>query len=94
MVSDSTDVLLLNLTVRGMGAGGIAVTNSNGTVVAGATVVGSGGVAVDTWGGGNRATLAPSGIAVVDSTVRHWAALPVLPGRYLRGQRGRRGGAQ
>jgi hypothetical protein len=40
--------------------------------VAGATVTGSGGAAVDTWGGGDRATLTSSGNVVVDTTARHF----------------------
>ena len=71
-LSTSTDIVLLNVTVLGMGAGGISVLECNDTVVAGASVTGSGGAAVDTWGGGDRATLTPSGVVVVDTTVRHF----------------------
>jgi len=71
-LSSSSDIVLLNLTVLGMGGGGIAVLECNDTVIAGASVTGSGGTAVDTWGGGDRATLTPSGIVVVDTTVQHF----------------------
>ena len=71
LISDSSDITLLNVSVLGVGETGINVIGSNNTVVAGATVLHSGGAGIGSYGGGIRSGLETSGLVVVDSTVTH-----------------------
>lgn len=69
--ANCADVTLVNVTIMSPGTSGVMVQNCTDTTVAGVNVSHAGGTGVDVWGGGSRATLAPSGNAVVDCTVAH-----------------------
>ena len=62
-------IVLLNLTLRALGQDGVNAFQSNNTLVAGASISDTGCSGVRFTGGGDRLALAPSGNAVVDSTI-------------------------